>query len=43
MKNRSTITNLILEYASFVLNSIGDGNQVDYHLYGSSASSTVAG
>jgi hypothetical protein len=28
MKNRSTITNL-LEYASFVLNSIADGNQVD--------------
>jgi hypothetical protein len=28
MKNRSTITNL-LEYASFVLNSIEDGNQVD--------------
>jgi hypothetical protein len=33
MKNRSTITNL-LEYASFVLNSIEDGNQVDIHLYG---------
>jgi hypothetical protein len=29
MKNRSTITNL-LEYAFFVLNSIEDGNQVDY-------------
>jgi hypothetical protein len=28
MKNRSSITNL-LEYASFVLNSIEDGNQVD--------------
>jgi hypothetical protein len=28
MKNRSTIANL-LEYASFVLNSIEDGNQVD--------------
>jgi hypothetical protein len=28
LKNRSTITNL-LEYASFVLNSIEDGNQVD--------------
>jgi hypothetical protein len=28
MKNRSTMTNL-LEYASFVLNSIEDGNQVD--------------
>jgi hypothetical protein len=28
MKNRSTITNL-LDYASFVLNSIEDGNQVD--------------
>jgi hypothetical protein len=28
MKNRSTITNL-LEYASFVLNSNEDGNQVD--------------
>jgi hypothetical protein len=28
MKNRLTITNL-LEYASFVLNSIEDGNQVD--------------
>jgi hypothetical protein len=28
MKNRSTITNL-LEYASFVLNSIENGNQVD--------------
>jgi hypothetical protein len=28
MKSRSTITNL-LEYASFVLNSIEDGNQVD--------------
>jgi hypothetical protein len=28
MKNRSTITTL-LEYASFVLNSIEDGNQVD--------------
>jgi hypothetical protein len=28
MKNRSMITNL-LEYASFVLNSIEDGNQVD--------------
>jgi hypothetical protein len=28
MNNRSTITNL-LEYASFVLNSIEDGNQVD--------------
>jgi hypothetical protein len=28
MKNRSTIKNL-LEYASFVLNSIEDGNQVD--------------
>jgi hypothetical protein len=28
MKNRSTITNL-LEYASFMLNSIEDGNQVD--------------
>jgi hypothetical protein len=28
MTNRSTITNL-LEYASFVLNSIEDGNQVD--------------
>jgi hypothetical protein len=28
MKNRSTITNL-LKYASFVLNSIEDGNQVD--------------
>jgi hypothetical protein len=28
MKNRSTITKL-LEYASFVLNSIEDGNQVD--------------
>jgi hypothetical protein len=28
MKNRSTITNL-MEYASFVLNSIEDGNQVD--------------
>jgi Reverse transcriptase (RNA-dependent DNA polymerase) len=29
MKNRSTIANL-LEYASFVLNSIEDGNQVDF-------------
>jgi hypothetical protein len=29
MKNRSTITNLV-EYASFVLNSIEDGNQVDF-------------
>jgi hypothetical protein len=29
MKNRSTKTNL-LEYASFVLNSIYDGNQVDF-------------
>jgi hypothetical protein len=28
MKNRSTITNL-LKYASFVLNSIEDGNQVN--------------
>jgi hypothetical protein len=28
MKNQSTITNL-LEYASFVLNSIEDGDQVD--------------
>jgi hypothetical protein len=28
MKNRSTITNL-LAYASFVLNSIEDGNQID--------------
>jgi hypothetical protein len=28
MKNQSTITNL-LEYASFVLNSIEDGNQID--------------
>jgi hypothetical protein len=29
MKNRFTITNL-LEYASFVLNPIEDGNQVDF-------------
>jgi hypothetical protein len=28
MKNRSTITNLLM-YASFVLNSIEDGNQID--------------
>jgi hypothetical protein len=45
MKNRSTITNL-LEYASFVLNSIEDGNQVDsiYTDFSkvSCASSTVA-